>query len=157
MTAQEPIWSDNVSQLKLKSATICSESDSIRVCIDKMQAERDPFLVILDANGKLSGVFTERDVMNCYVGTNLSDETMVMAVMNRRVVSTFPQECLRNVIDQMGALQVSQMPVIENKKVMGVITVEAIWEYLGDTFPQELVYLPSNSGQSLLPLQRHGG
>ncbi len=156
MSTQDPIWSELVAQLKLKSATICSENSSVRECIDLMQSSKDPFLVLVDGNGRLSGVFTERDVMNCYVGTNLSDDTMVMAVMNRKAVTTTLQEPLRNVIDQMGANRVSQMPVIDNKEVIGVITVEAIWDYLGETFPDELLNLSSHYHKAL-PMQRNGG
>jgi signal-transduction protein with cAMP-binding, CBS, and nucleotidyltransferase domain len=156
MTTQDSIWSEHVAQLHLKAAIICNESDSVRDCIDRMQDSKDPFIVIVDSNGHLSGVFTGRDVMNCYVGTNLSDETMVMAVMNRRAVTTQPQDTLHHVINQMGANDVSQLAVLENKKVIGVITIEAILDHLGTTFPHELFNISPLKNPSS-PLQRNGG
>jgi osmoprotectant transport system ATP-binding protein len=157
MNTLDPIWSEPISKLKLKTANIVNDQSSVRDCIDAMQSAKDPFLAILDGNNLFSGVFTERDVMNCYVGTNLADETLVIAVMNRKVVTVNPDATLREAIDSMGANRVSQMPVVDaDDKLIGILTVEALWDHLGETFPDELLNLPPQMNRSI-PLQRNGG
>lgn len=156
MISLDPIWSEPVSRIRLKKANVLSEHSSVRDCIDAMQSANDPFLVILDDDQNFSGVFTEHDVMNCYVGTKLADETMVTAVMNRKVVTITYQDTLRDAIDRMGANRVSQIPVINEGKITGLLTVEALWEQLGETFPNELLNLPPQMNRSF-PMQQNGG
>jgi CBS domain-containing protein len=120
-----------------------------------MQKQKASFIVLTDDNERLTGVFTEHDVMNAYVGTNLPGETMIGAIMNRRMNTTTPSTSLREVINVMGANRVSQLPVLENDKIKGILTVEAIWEHLGENFPDELLNLPPRCDTSSL-LQNGG-
>ena len=155
MSTHDPIWTEPVSQLKLKPAHTCSQDASIKECVDEMQKQKASFIVLTDDNERLTGVFTEHDVMNAYVGTNLPGETMIGAIMNRRMNTTTPSTSLREVINVMGANRVSQLPVLENDKIKGILTVEAIWEHLGENFPDELLNLPPRCDTSSL-LQNGG-
>jgi CBS domain-containing protein len=112
-------------------------------------------MVLVDDKQSLKGVFTERDVMNAYVGTNLPDETTIGAIMNRRVNTTTSSTSVREVINLMGAERVSQLPVVDDEELKGILTVESIWEHLGENFPDELLNLPPRCDTSLK--QRNGG
>lgn len=156
MDTYDLIWTEPVSHLKLKPAHTCSQELSLRECIDEMQKQKTAFMVLTNDKGSLTGVFTEKDVMNAYVGTNLPEETMIAAIMNRRVNTTTPDTPLRDVIDTMGANRVSQLPVIDGDQLLGILTVEALWDHLGESFPAELLNLPPRCDSSI-PLQQNGG
>ena len=120
-----------------------------------MQKQKTSFMVLTDDNQRLTGVFTEHDVMNAYVGTNLPGETVIGAIMNRRMNTTTSNTSLREVINVMGANRVSQLPVLDNDDIQGILTVESIWEFLGENFPDELLNLPPRCDTS--SLQQNGG
>lgn len=148
------MWSEPISDLKLDPPALLTEESSIQECISHMQDKREPFLLLCDSEGQLSGIFTERDVMNSCVDTRLSLDTKVSAVMNRRVLTTKLECTIREAVNDMGAYRVSQLPVVEKNEVVGVVTVEKLLERLTEAFPDDLLNLPPHA---TVPSRQTGG
>ena len=143
MTVETPsLWSETIRHLKLKSALTASITDQLGICLEKMRSGNDPFLIILDHDDHISGVYTERDAMNSFMGTNLSKLTEVGAIMNHNNISISPDKTVREAMSLMGDHHVNQLPVFENNKIIGVLTVETLLEYLSECFPEELINQP---------------
>lgn len=143
MTSETPtLWSETIGHLKLKPALIAVESDQLGSCLEKMRSASDPFMIILDSDSHIAGVYTERDVMNSFMCTNLSKETEIGAIMNHNNITISPQKTIREAMNLMSTFRVNQLPVLEDQKILGVLTVETLLEYLAECFPEELINHP---------------
>ncbi|MHB0988631.1 MAG: CBS domain-containing protein [Bellilinea sp.] len=80
-------------------------------------------VVVLD-NGKLVGIFSERD----YVRQTVKDVTTikyhsVSDYMTREVVTITPEETVKDCMLYMTAHRIRHLPVVEDEKLVGIITI----------------------------------
>ena len=136
------LWDETIGHLTLKPVLTASVSDELGSCLEKMKTSSDPFLVILDEDQHPAGIYTERDVMNSFIGTNLSKETHIGAIMNHHFISISPNQTIREAMKLLSQNHLNQLPVIESNTILGVLTVEVLLDYLSECFPEELINQP---------------
>jgi len=141
-TEASTLWSETIGHLQLKPALTVSITDSIETCLNQMRSSNDPFLIVLDQDEHISGVYNERDILNSYLGTNLSKATEVGAVMSHDIHTFDASLSVREAMNFMGEHKLSQLPVIEKEKIIGILTVESLLDYLSECFPEELIKQP---------------
>ena len=78
-------------------------------------------LPVVDDEGKLVGIITEHDLMNFALSGNAAD-TRVSEVMTTRVETYSPDTLVVEVINHFAARRIRRMPVVENGKVVGIIS-----------------------------------
>lgn len=106
---------------------IATVSETVRVgdLADRI-ARRDPevsrhaALVIVDAEGKLSGIITRGDVMRA-LETDPSGTMSVIAAGSRNVVVTYPDEALHEASEKMLRYDVGRLPVVDRNDARRVI------------------------------------
>ena len=81
-------------------------------------------VVVVNDEGKLVGIFSERD----YVRQAVKDiETIkhrpVSEFMTRNVVTIRPEETVKDCMLMMTAHHIRHLPVVENEKLVGIITI----------------------------------
>lgn len=64
------------------------------------------------------GIVTDRDIASCYA----SAETTVGAMMTREVITISPRTSLQEAARQLLECDVDGLPVVDNRKLVGVIT-----------------------------------
>jgi len=90
----------------------------------KLMADKNIGALLVLAGGKLVGVFTERDYTRkiALLGKN-SRDTRVTEILSGKVTCVSPgdsvEECMRLMTD----LRVRHLPVVEGEKVLGVISI----------------------------------
>ena len=88
-----------------------------------MNDHRIGALIVL-ANGKLAGIFTERDVMLRVVAEQLDPAaTKVGEVMTSPVACAAPHTTLDEIRKVMRERRVRHMPVVDGKRVTGMISI----------------------------------
>lgn len=81
-------------------------------------------LPVCDQNGELCGVVTDRDlVTRCIASNRAPEETKVQDVMTGRIVTATPNMDVAVAAYLMGREQVRRLPVIENGKLCGMVSV----------------------------------
>lgn len=81
-------------------------------------------LPVCDQNGELRGVVTDRDlVTRCIASNRAPEETKVQDVMTGRIVTATPNMDVAVAAYLMGREQVRRLPVIENGKLCGMVSV----------------------------------
>jgi CBS domain-containing protein len=74
--------------------------------------------------GRLAGIFTERDVLNRVVAVGRDpDSTPLSEVMTRDLVTLGPQTAATLALHVMGEVGFRHLPVAENDKVYGIISL----------------------------------
>ena len=75
-------------------------------------------------NGKLSGVLTDRDIVTrCLAAGRLPANTPVRQVMTEQVTAVSPNMQTDVAAHLMGRLQIRRLPVVENGKLCGMVSL----------------------------------
>ena len=90
----------------------------------KVMAEKEIGAVIVIDNGHLAGIFSERDYARKVVlQGKASKDTPVGEIMTERVVCVRPDQTIEDCMGLMTDKRIRHLPVLEHKKVIGVISI----------------------------------
>lgn len=78
-------------------------------------------LPVVDDKGMLVGIITEHDLMNFAISGDAAD-TRVSKVMTTKVETYSPDTLVAEVINHFAASRIRRTPVVENGKVVGIIS-----------------------------------
>lgn len=81
-------------------------------------------LPVCGEDGGLRGIVTDRDiVLRCVAAQEDPTKTKVSALMSRNCATVSPQDDARAAAQMMAQSQVRRLPVLENDKVVGILSL----------------------------------
>lgn len=81
-------------------------------------------LPVCGEDGGLRGIVTDRDiVLRCVAAQEDPTKTKVSALMSRNCATVSPQDDARAAAQMMAQSQVRRLPVLENEKVVGILSL----------------------------------
>lgn len=90
----------------------------------RMNEKRIGSLVVLDHRGELCGIITERDILTRVVAAERAPEgTLVREVMTPGVLTCERETRLKELKRLMTEQRVRHVPVVEDKRVVGIISI----------------------------------
>lgn len=111
--------------LSKKSFTIRSTNSSTRLidAITSLNEHNVGALLVMD-NEKLAGIVTERDVLHAVAehGSKI-DKLKVEDVMTRDLITCGENEPVDNVMAIMTDNRIRHLPILENEKLVGIISI----------------------------------
>jgi CBS domain-containing protein len=114
---------------------------TIAEAVAEMNKKRIGCVVILD-EGRIAGIFTERDVLRRVVGADIDPKTVLVADVMTRNVHTIPPE---TTVDQTMALfsekRCRHIPVVDNGKLKGLISIGDISRWVAENSKAEADHL----------------
>ncbi|MBI2340848.1 MAG: CBS domain-containing protein [Deltaproteobacteria bacterium] len=116
----------------IKSQTVVSlpSSASVYEAAQLMAENKVGSVVVMDGD-ELSGIFTERDLLNRVVARGLDPKsTQLSLVMSKDVVVCPVTETVKDCFKKMEATKCRHLPVVDGKKVAGMVTMRNILEWL---------------------------
>jgi CBS domain-containing protein len=78
-------------------------------------------LPVVDEDGALIGIITEKDILNFVFSGNLKS-TKVKEVMTREVVSFSPEDDVDTIALAIGQQRFRRVPIVEGEKVVGIVS-----------------------------------
>ncbi len=94
----------------------------------KAMAERHIGAVLVTANGKLEGIFTERDVLNRVVAPGKDPETVrIGEVMTRNPDTVSPDATALDTLIRMQTKGYRHLPVVEDGDLVGIVSVRDLF------------------------------
>lgn len=97
--------------------------DTVREAAKRMTERNIGALPVLD-EGRLVGIFTERDLMTRVVAPDRNPgKTNVSAVMTRDIVVADPDESVMECIQKMQSMSCRHLPVVDQGKLVGMISL----------------------------------
>ena len=88
-------------------------------------------LVVLDEDGKFTGILSERDLLGCIqVKTSSSDDIVVRDIMTPNIISCTRDTDVGQAEQLMDENRIRHLPIIEDNKVVGMISSRDIIAYL---------------------------
>lgn len=115
-----------------------SAEDAIR-----LMAEKHVSAVIVTEGGEPVGIFTERDVLRCYVkcGERPYDEIALKDAMTNKLIVGKPEDEVGQVISLMVQADIRHLPIMVGRKVEGMVYLcDLLHDHVG-TLSTEIRYL----------------
>src|SRR5580692_2893011 len=90
----------------------------------KLMAEKNIGSLLVMSDGKLVGIFTERDyTRKVALHGKTSKETQVWEIMPKEIIFVRPDDTVENCMKLMTEHRVRHLPVVESGKVLGIISI----------------------------------
>jgi CBS domain-containing protein len=105
---------------------------------------------VVDGDGRLVGVLTERDVFARLVGGDIDLSQPVETLLNTQPMTLDLDQTIRDAIDLMQTGRYRNVPVVDDdRRLVGVVRQADLLKYLAESFPEELLNLPPRPHQRL--------
>ncbi len=102
-----------------------SREDSLRAAAELMWRQQTGSLLIIE-DGRLAGILTERDVLRAIALGTDPDRSSVDDVMTAEVFTVTPDMQLQEAARQMAARWIRHLPVVENDRLLGVVSMRDV-------------------------------
>lgn len=87
--------------------------------------------IIVDADGRLAGILSERDVARRVVACNLDPaKTPISEVMSRKPFTVAPNDTAFDALEIMRQRHYRHLPVVDNGKVVAMLSVRDLYEVM---------------------------
>jgi CBS domain-containing protein len=109
--------------------------------VAEMNRLRIGAIVVLE-NGKLAGIFTERDVLGRVVGAGIDPKAVKVAeVMTRNVITVAPEATVEEVAEMFTEKRCRHLPVVTGGNLVGLISIGDISRWVADHHRAEAEHL----------------
>ena len=120
----------NILQKKGNAVYSVSPDTSVYDALEDLEEKNLGALVVVE-NGKLIGVFTERDyARKVILKGRSSKETLVRDIMSSTPIFVTPDKTLDDCMQLMTDKFIRHLPVLENDVLIGVISIGDIVKYI---------------------------
>ncbi|EKD42173.1 MAG: CBS protein [uncultured bacterium] len=139
---------DKISDFRIRKPLCVNKADSLKVVLKKMKKERRGSALI-EKNGKLVGIFTERDLLKRVIPNRVPLKSSIDTVMSEKPVTLCANDSMAMVLSVMNETGVRHIPIVHKTKgtIEGIISVRDVLDYLADHFPNEVYNLPPDLNQ----------
>jgi CBS domain-containing protein len=142
-TLVKSLRGDRVSGLRLRDVCRARPSDRIDQVVQCMIQQRTGCVLVIGDDGRLAGIFTERDFVTRVVAQGLDVSQPVQNVMTPKPRTIARNATVLQVVELMGTDGYRHMPVIgEDGQPVGVLSVKDVVHYLVEYFPAKVYNLP---------------
>ena len=117
-------------------------NSSVEDAIKSMHSKKISAIMATE-QGKTVGIFTERDVVRCYLSTNGKSfkDVKVKDAMVSNLIVAVPDDELHDVSAIMIEKNIRHLPVLENNKVVGMLSIRDIIQPHVKKLTTEIHYL----------------
>ena len=112
-----------VQDVMTRQVICVGPEESVEVAARTLARHNIGALPVCTANGKICGVITDRDLVTRCLAAQQPAQTKVRDVMTRQVLSVQPDTDAKVAAYLMGHRQIRRLPVTENGKVCGVVSL----------------------------------
>lgn len=96
-------------------------------------------IVIFDADGKLTGIVTERDLTRRVLADGLDpEETPLSEVMTDNPDTLSPDDAVYDALELMRTRRYRHLPVVKDDKVVAMVSIRDLYETVQDSLEQSM-------------------
>ena len=121
----------------VKVVTVGPE-DSIREALKRLAEHNIGALVVVDGQGELAGIVSERDIVRALARTEAILAEPVAAIMTRNVIIGTPQDDLVAAGTTMTERHIRHLPVVQGGRLVGIVSIGDIVKAQRDHYQGEV-------------------
>jgi len=138
-----------IRHLPLRTPALVERGQSIREAVEAIKSRGLGCALVCD-QGRLAGIFTERDLLNKVLGKKVSYDLPVDNFMTADPARLSLDDSMEAAMQLMREGDYRNIPLVDAEgKTAGVVTVRDLISYLAEHFPKEALNLPPVSDQHL--------
>lgn len=146
---------DPVTQAYPDAPLAVSADSTVGDVVQLMRAQKGSCVLICDDDGKLAGIFTERDALK-WMSEAAPASLSIRDAMSPEPARLDSKASVGQTIEMMAEGGYRHLPIVDEQGVpAGVAAVRGIVHYLVDHFPETIYTLPPEPGKK--PSERDGG
>lgn len=140
---QGALLGDTVRLLAPSAPIRLTAEATVHEAVAEMVANRRGAVLIVDADGRLSGIFTERDVLTRVVGQGRdARRTVLDEVMTRDPEALTPNDRICYAVNRMNNAGYRTVPLVDaDRRPIGIVTVNDVVRWLAEIFPEAVLNL----------------
>ena len=101
--------------------------DTVRMAVELM-AERHIGAVMIEDGGRLTGIFTERDLLTRVVAKGRdADATQLSEVMTRNPDCLAPKDMASDALAKMNTKGYRHLPVLDGNRLVGIVSIRDLY------------------------------
>ena len=138
------LFNDTIQMLGPAEPICLPESAPVSDAIERMLARRQAGVLVVDAEGRLAGIFTERDVLTRVAGRGRdARQTPLGEVMTAQPDALTAGDRIAYAVHSMSVAGYRTVPLVDaDRRPVGVITVSDVIRWLAGLFPEAVLNLP---------------
>jgi len=142
MSTKTSALNEKLERLELLPPVIVEEDASYGQALEAMRRSKRGSVLVCKSD-KLTGIFTERDVLNRCLLEKPPLSTPIRKLMTPSPAAAGPETRLGEAVELMHEKGARNIPIVDSKgRPKGLLTVGAVIRYLADHYPTEVVNLP---------------
>jgi CBS domain-containing protein len=130
-----------VSILPTDDYVVVSPFTPLSQAIEAMKNDEGGCVIVSD-DGRVAGIFTERDLLAKILGENVDLETPIKEWMQPSVETLSPEATIGDAVRLMNEKSFRNIPLVQNGELKGSISVFDIITYLAECYPKATMNLP---------------
>ena len=120
----------NILQIKGNAVHTVSPGTSVYEALEDLENNNMGSLVVVE-NGKLIGIFTERDyARKVILKGRSSKDTQVRDIMTERPIFVTPDATIEECMQLMSSKNFRHLPVLDNDQLVGVISISDLVKFI---------------------------
>ena len=135
-----------VSVLPTDDYVAVSPYTPLSQAIEAMKRDESGCVIISD-DGRVAGIFTERDLLTKVLGENVDLESPINDWMQPAVVTLSSDATIGDAVHLMNEKSFRNIPLVKRGELVGSISVFDIITYLAECYPKATMNLPPLSAQ----------
>ncbi|KYQ94464.1 hypothetical protein DLAC_04763 [Tieghemostelium lacteum] len=121
------------------------ESSTVYDAIEHMSLHGVGAVIVVDAKGQMSGIFSERDYLAKVELKNLQPkEVLVKDIMSKKVISVLSDSGASKCLSIMSKRNIRHLPVVENNRLIGMLSIGDIVKFIVTEQNKELSSLAND-------------
>jgi CBS domain-containing protein len=135
-----------VSVLPTADYVAVSPYTPLSQAIEAMKKDEGGCVIISD-DGRVAGIFTERDLLTRVLGQSIDMESPISQWMQPAVQTLSPRATVGDAVRLMNEKSFRNIPLVDRGELVGSISVFDIITYLAECYPKSTMNLPPLSAQ----------
>ena len=135
-----------VSVLPTEDYVAVSPFTPLSQAIEAMKSDEGGCVIVSD-DGRVAGIFTERDLLTRVIGQNIDMESPISHWMQPVVETLSPEATVGDAVRLMNEKSFRNIPLVRRGELVGSISVFDIITYLAECYPKTTMNLPPLSAQ----------
>jgi CBS domain-containing protein len=145
---ESALLSDTVKLLAPSEPIKCRADTTVHEAVTQMAEKRRAAVVIVDAEGRLAGIFTERDLLRRVAVPGRDPRTTRLGdVMTPDPEALAPDARIAYAINRLHNASYRTIPLVDaQRRPIGIMTVNDIVQWLAELFPEAILNAPPGGG-----------
>src|SRR5881392_568964 len=135
-----------VSVLPTDDYVVVSPFTPLSQAIEAMKNDEGGCVIVSD-DGRVAGIFTERDLLTKILGNQVDLESPIKIWMQPVVETLSPEATVGDAVRLMNEKSFRNIPLVKHGELVGSISVFDIITYLAECYPQATMNLPPEPAQ----------